>query len=415
MSIKITPQTVLLELKGLVSFLKTELKHVCLLLAFIGFLHGAFGQTQLKADSLITILEREDVSQKDQARLSSAIAYHHPIPSQSLHYAKQSLQIAQDLKDQELEAEAWEELSHVEFRLGNNTKSLEATYKALTIYEHLNLAERQAASYEQIASNYISNEDYSEAISNLIKAREIYKHKTNKTNYALALINLGEAYRLSNALDSASVQFKEVLNINSTLKNEMILAYASGNLGMVNSAYGNNFEAKQGLNTAIKILNATGDPYSSSIFLAELGNIHVKEGDFNSAETKYTEAFHLAKSNGLKEQIRDFSDVLAVFYEEQKAYDKALKFKKQFQIYQDSLINKANIQKIEQLKAGYEIGLREKEIKLLRELNENRKKLTMVLVIGSLLLGLVLYLLSKANKKLKRQKALIASIEKENS
>ncbi len=382
---------------------------------YLGCVFGAIAQSQQKVDSLISILETKTITQKEKARLLSKVAYNHPKPAKSLEYANASLEIALDLDDVELQAEAWEELSHVERLLGNNPKSFEATFKALRIYQKLNLKKRQAASYVQLGVNYVNDKDYASAIINLSKACDIYKANGNITNYAITLVNLGEAYRLSGALESATVSFNEVLNINSTLNNDMILAYALGNLGMVYATKGKTLEAKQRLKSAIEILMVLGDPYSLSIFLAEMGKIYKREGQLINAERNFIEALELAKSNGLKEQIKDISAILSTFYEDQENYKKALDYKNVYQKYQDSLINKANIQKIEQIKASYEIGLRETEIYKLNEISENRKTLTIGLVIGILLLGLFLNLLSRANKNLKEQKAIISLREKEKA
>lgn len=397
--------------------LKLGIYKKCILffLLWIGFTFNAVAQSQTNIDSLISVLETKTISQKEKARLLSKIAYHHPIPAQSLEYAKASLDIAKNLNDKELQAEAWEELSHIERLLGNNAKSFEAALKALQIYEQLNLIERQAASYVQLGVNYVNDKDYESAILNLRNACSIYRTNGNTTNYAITLVNLGEAFRLSGALDSAIVSFNEVLNINTALNDDMLLAYASGNLGMAYRTQDNIVEAKPKLETAIEILMDLGDPYSSSIYLAEIGKIYETEGQLMNAETNYIEALGLARKNGLKEQIRDVSALLSTMYEGQEEYKKALDYKKEFQKYQDSLVNKATIQKIEQMKADYEIGLRETEINKLNVVNENRKKLTIGLVIGILLLGLFLYLFKKANKNLKKQKAIISLREREKA
>ncbi|MDO6472783.1 sensor histidine kinase [Maribacter sp. 1_MG-2023] len=381
---------------------KTRLYKVQLLFFLLSFgsVFNVISQSQQKVDSLLAILETKTITQKEQARLLSKIAYHHPIPLQSLEYANASLKIANSLSDEELQAEAWEELSHVERLLGNNPKSFEASYNALRIYEELNMLERQAASYVQIGSNYINDKDYSSAIVYLRKASDIYNN-SNTSNYAITLVNLGEAYRLSGDLNLAIDTFNEVVNINDVLNDDLILAYTSGNLGMAYAAQGKPLKAKQKLETAIEILMILGDPYSLSIFLAELGNIYTKERQLIKAEMKFLEALDLARHNGLKEQIRDVSALLSTLYENQQLYKKALIYKKDFQNYQDSLVNKANIQKIEQLKAGYEINKRETEINLLNTINANQRNKMLILGIGIFIFSLLTYMLYKSNKAIK--------------
>ncbi len=386
-----------------------------LLLLFISSFCISFSQEKKSIDSLIKVLNNAELTQLEKAKLLSKIAYDHPSPSESLIYANQSLSLATELNDQILQAEAWEEISHVERRLGNNTRSFEAALKALNIYENKELFERQSASYVQIASNYITDEDYPTAITYLNKAKKAYKETGNDWNLALTMINLGEAYRLYNQLDSAAIYFKKAIELNNAQQNDIILGYASGNLGMVYGKVGKIREAKDNLEMSISILSELGDSYSTSVYMAELGSIYKQEKEYSTAETKYHEALAIAKQANLKEQIRDVSALFSSLYEEQKIYNKALIHQKQFQIYQDSLINKKNIQQIEQLKAGYEIGQRETEILRLNEIGTNRKRLTIGLFIGICLLSLFLYLLYRTNNSLSQQKELIAKREKEKA
>lgn len=388
----------------------------CLFLTVL-FFSGSFAYSQDSKliDSLLIELENFSIASPEKAKLLSKIAYNHPSPIESLNFANESLQIALTLEDFILQAEAWEEISHVERRLGNNSKSFKASLKALEIYERMGQVERQSASYVQIASNYISDEDYATAIVYLKKAKQVYAASGNDLNLALTMINLGEAFRLSEQLDSSATYLKNAIDLNSTLQNDIIHGYASGNLGMVYSKEGKFANAKLNLENSISILSRLGDPYSTSVYISELGTIYDKENNLNVSESKYLEALAIAKNANLKEQIRDISALLSRFYEERKKFDSALTYQKQFQIYQDSLINKQNIQNIEQLKAGYEIGQRESEILRLNEVGANRKRITIGLIIGICVLGLFMYLIYRANKRLSRQKEVIEAREKEKA
>lgn len=393
---------------------------IILLLFFINY--SSFCQEKEISDSLLHVLKTVKLTDKAKIKLLSKLAYKHPSPIESLNFAKQSLALAIDLNDELLQAAAWEEISHVERRLGNNSKSFDASLKALTIYEKKKLTDRQAASYAQIASNYISDENYPTAIKFLKKSEIIYQKHKDKMKYALTLINLGEAYRLSGILDSATINFKKAIAINNTQDNDVILGYASGNLGMVYAEEGKNLLAKPLLEESISILTKLGDPYSTSVYLSEIGNVYRNDQNYKIAEEKYLESLNIAKAEGLKEQIRDVSASLSTLYEEQKLYKKALSYKKQFQVYQDSLVNKKNVQQIEQLKAGYEIGKREVEISRIGDISANRKNLAIVLSIGISILGFFLYLLYRGNKKMNRvnhilqeQKDEISAREKEKA
>lgn len=386
------------------------------------FFTTSFSQNKQIADSLIGVLKTRELSKKEHSKLLNSLAYHHPKIDTALFVAKQSLQIAVEIKDPVLQGEALEEISNIERRLGNNSVSLQASLKALQIYESLELKERQAASYGQLASNSVSDEDYPSAISYLKKAQGIYKNSDQIENETIILVNLGEAYRLAGYLDSASTCFKETLTRSMLKEDGIIKAYSQGNLGMVYAAQGKLDAAKTNLNEATAALIQLGDPYATAVYTAELGEVYQKEGKLRAAEEKFLQALTMAKQAGLKEQIRDFSVILSHFYETSGNYGQALEFQKLYQVYQDSLVNKENIQKIEQLKSGYEIGKRESEIDLLHTINTNQKYLVIILGTGAFLLLLFAYLLYRVNSKVKKtnqvllfQKAVIEKREEEKA
>ena len=380
----------------------------CLLLVCLWSSNISFSQNK-DPDSLLRILKTQDLSQKDKSKLLSLTAHYHQDIDSSLLLAKQSLQIATDIPDLILQAEALEEISHLERRLGNNPKSFQASLDALKIYESLKLTERQAASYAQLASNYISDENYALGIAYLERARDIYSASKQTTNHALTVLNLGEAYRLDGQLEKASLQFEEALKLNESIDNVIIQSYSQGNLGMVQLAQNLPDPAQQNLTEAIDVLRGLGDSYSVSIYLAELGKVYLKKGQSNLAEEKFLEALDMAQKNGLKEQIRDFSTLLSNFYETKKQYQEALRYQRMHQAYQDSLVNKENIQKIEQLKAGYEIDKRESEIGLLNKINTNQRYIVFLLALGLLSLLAFAYLLRRGNSRIKKANTILAN------
>ncbi len=382
----------------------------------------SYAQSTKKADSLGEILQQKQLTQSERSRLLSLRAYHHQVIDTSLALARQALKIAQEIDSPLLQAAAWEEISHIERRLGNNSVSLEASLKSLGIYESLGLKEREAASYSQLASNFISDGEYNVAIDYLKKAKRIYSESDSSGNQILTILNLGEAYRLAGYLDSAATCFQETLERNRTIKNDIVQGYSLGNLGMVYATQNKLEPARDNLKEAIAILKPLGDDYSTSVYLAELGGIYRKEGHGNLAEEKLLEAYQMALSAGLKEQIRDFSRLLSDLYEGQENFDKALWYQRLYQVYQDSLVNRENIRKIEQIKAGYEIDKRETEIQLLNLTNSNQKRTVLIMAIGLILLLSLAYLLFKVNKKINKanvelsfQKEIISEREQEKA
>lgn len=353
-------------------------------------------------------LNEDILSETELARLLRYISFYHPELDTALYWAQRSLQIAKEINAPTLQGEALEEISYIERRLGNNNASLQATLEALAIYESLGLVERQAASYAQLAQDYMSNGDVQLSITYFKKAETAYRNSEEKVNHALAVLNLGEAYRLAQYPDSAETYFNQALRLNKTLENPTIQSYSLGNLGMVYAKTSRFQLAKEKLNQAISLLTMQGDRYSVSVYTAELGRIYQQEGNWELAEDKLKEALDMVTGEGLKEEIRDFSAMLVDLYEQQQRYSLALRYQKLFQVYQDSLVNKANIQKMEQLKSGYEIDKRESQIELLNQINDNQRHLAIGLAMGVVIFIGFTYLLYRSNKHIKKANALLS-------
>ncbi len=375
-----------------------------------------------QVDSLLNQLKTSEISIEKRAVLYANIAYSHTNPDTALLFAKKSLKIAKEIKSDSLEAAALEEISHIHRVLGNNGLSFNAALDAIKIYQSLKMTEYSAASYNQLASNYMTDNEYVKAIFYLKKAMQIYKKKDRLGNIIFTTSNLGEAYRLAGHLDSAKVCFKSVI-IKSEKNNNLIAkSYSQGNLGMVYNTQDSLSLAKNYLQDAITTLTKLEDAYASSVFIAELGDVIQKKGNPKVAEAKFLKAYKIAQDAGLKDQIRNFSQKLTMFYENQGKYSKALYYQKQFQIYQDSIVNKENIQQIERLKASYEIDKRESKISILNATNSNQRNLVIILSITVLTVLIFLYLLHQGNKKiqianthLSKQKKIISQREQEKA
>lgn len=382
---------------------------------FLVTCNDSHSQNQNKADSLITIFKQNKATIVQKAMLLESIAYYHPKLDSALYYANESLILAKQSKNQMLIAEAWEQIGHKEKLLGNNTKSLEAAFKALNIYESSKKPEKAAAVYTQIATHYIEEQEFNSAIKYLKNSLAFYQ-KTNNTYYiALTLINLGEAYRMSGNVKQSELLFLKVIELNNSLKDNLIYGYSHGNLGMVYASKKEWNKASKNLNNAIETLSKMDDDYSTSIYIFELGKIYEQQGFLIKAEKEILKAYSLAKKAELKEQIRDFAGYLSTFYENKNDYKKSLEYQRLFQIYQDSLINKSNIKKIEQLKAGYIIGQREVEIKNINTISKNRKKIAILLGIGLLIFTIMTIFLFRLNRKIKTSNIILSKREEEKA
>lgn len=381
----------------------------------------AYTQDRQKADSLIFLLENQKLDLEQEIITNLSIAKY-GTPHEGLEYAQKALLLAQEHNNKALIAKSYEEIGLNHRYMGNSIASFNASLKALKLYEDLKLVRSQAAINSQLGVLHIDNKNFKEGIKFLTKSLLIYEELADSFNIAALNINLGEAYRVINLTDSAELCFNKSLQVNNHLNSDLIFAYAIGNLGMVHAIENNLILAKNELKQAIVILENLGDPYSIAVYKSEMGDVLIKEGNGKSGEKLLLQSLVIAQKEGLKEQICDISKKLAFYYESIEQYKYALTYRKDFEIYRDSIINYENVRKIEQLRGEYEIEKKETEINFLNKTNKIQKSIGYCLAFGAfvfIVLTFFLFRLYKKSKKvnliLNEQKEIIQKREEEKA
>lgn len=374
-------------------------KHLLFLVSFLTVSNHVYGQSKQIADSLESVLNSK-VALVDTAKFNLYwdLSYYHPNPESALQYADSANLIGLKLNDKLMIAKANEMLGVNNRLLGNKVKAIEASYKALSIYEQLNKQPEIAHCMLQIGEFYYEDENYPEAINFMERSIAKFDSLGKLQTVAFAAINLGEAYRLNGALNKAIASFMKALALVESLTDnqEIVLGYAKGNLGMAFSKKADYQDALMNLNEAIIILQKLGDFASVSIYMAEKGKILLQLGEEHEGLATLHEGFQLAKDYNLKKPIRDISEILTKHYESTEEYEKAWLYQKEFQIYQDSLVNADNIRKTEQIRSGYEIDKKELEIENLSIQNELKSARIIQILIAIVLITILAIILLMA-------------------
>ena len=379
-------------------------------------------QDRQKADSLILLLENDKVYPlEDIIDIYLQIAKY-GLPQEALEYAERALVLAEKYENDMLAARSWEHIGMAQRIMGNTLASFNASFEALKIYEKADMFSEQAATNAQIGIIYIDNKNFTEGIKYLSRSLKCFEKVKDTMKTAALYINLGEAYRLVDKLDSAELCFNKSLEINQHLNRDIIFAYATGNLGMIHAAEGKLELAKSELNKAQMMLEKLGDLYSVAVYKSEIGSILLLEGSIKRGELLLQESLQIAQNEQLKEQICDISKKLAVFYESENNLSNALVYRKQYEVYKDSLVNFEKIRKIEQLQGEYAIEKKETEIIFLNKINKTQKRVGACLGFGAMLLLVLAFLLyrlykgsRKANAQLEQQKEVIKNREEEKA
>jgi len=387
------------------------MKPVIFVILFGLFSSPLYCQSRQTADSL------ESMLQNDKERTDSSLfhlywnlSYYHTNASKALLYADSALMTAGKVGNQLFTARANEMLGVNNRLLGNKVAALAASYKALAIYERMKLSNESAHVLLQIGEYHFEDENYPEAIKMMSKSISILDSLGAENSIAFTSINLGEAYRLNNQLDSSVIYFNKSLNLAEHLSEgqKVVSGYAKGNLGLALSQLTKYDSALYHLNDAIEILSELGDYTSICIYMAEKGNILIKKEMESSGLAILLKALNIAETQKLKKPIRDISKQLVEYYESVGNYKEAYTYQHLFQVYQDSLVNAENIREAEQIKSNYMLDKKELEIENLSIQNELKEAKIQQIIMAVILIGLLFIILLVAYRNKQKSNTLLS-------
>jgi two-component system, sensor histidine kinase PdtaS len=382
---------------------------------------SAFPQNQRKADSLMNIRYGNDLSIEDSISLLLNIAYNSS-PINAIKYANEALALSIKTDNLLLQAQCCQNIAYAQNIVGDNVNAIQSALKALALYNKLGKSGMEASIDIQLGTIFIHDSDFQNALKYLRRGLSIYETKKDTCNIALTLINLGESYRLMNVRDSAFYCFQQSLFLNQKLKDDIVESYNLGNLGMLFVDSKDYTKAREYFTRSLAILERLGDPYSVSVYKSELAKILYQEGKTADAIKLLKECLNLAISENLKEQIRDFSLQLSQYLEVSKKFDESLRFRKQYELYNDSIHNIESVRKMEQLQSKHELDKKQDEIVALNKINLLQRRISIGMAISSVLFFVLASLLfftyrrvKKANVQITHQKMLVEKREKEKA
>lgn len=362
---------------------------------FIGFFSfKGFGQDQRRADSLISILNNNKHSDSAQLVLIAEIAFHSNSPDQIIEYGTKALTISKALNKEIKIAQSHVHLGDGHRLKGNLTLAISNYLKAAELYNSVGELIGVSTVYSNLGNVYLTEGNYENSRRYFKKAIDIFRREKDTLKLASTLMNAGELYRSSGEFDLARRAFKESGEIFNKIDYSLGTAYNLGNIGLVYAEQGKHDLAEENMNKAIAILERFGDRYPIAVYQTSLADIYVKRGEYNRALACAENSLKIGMEEGLKEQIRDASLKLSELYKVVGNSDRAYTHLKQYVIYRDSINNEETIRKMADLRTEYEVAKKQTEVDLLtNQASLNRIVSWSAVFIIALLLVLTLALL----------------------
>lgn len=375
---------------------------IFLVICYACFGLSAQSQNQQKADSILLLLKGQDLSNEKEMKAYYLLSGYSSSPEDELKYGKKLLELAKESKSTEYQIKANQRIGIAHRMMGNLGDALTHLYEsAKKASAESQFTSLLADSFIEISSCYTQNGDKENAMLYGRKAIEILRRTDRKQELALNLLNLGYDYYLSAQYDSALSFYNESEPIFQEVGMTIGIAYVIGNRSLVYWKSGNLEKAKLDLTTAIAILTPLEDLYGMADYYNQLGKINYEQSEWKQAIVNTELGLQMALQEGMKEQVRDASQLLFVLHKKSGALDQAIDYQSQYYTYRDSIQNPKTTELLANLKADFEVVQKQAEIDHLLE----QKRIDQIIkMTGGITLLLVIFIAlvtrRKARKKL---------------
>lgn len=358
-------------------------------------------------DSLLNLLKNNPTKQDTTTfRLLCEIAESTDSMAIKIEYSEQAIKLAGILDIspvRPLTLKGWGYLDS-----GRPALALECFIQAANycIQEGNNLS--LAAIYQAMTEAYSKLEDYSNELSYLKLAVDIYKKEKDSVKLADAICNLGYAKYRMGQYDTALVLYAESSRMYQMMDNQQGYAYCLGGSGQVYARLMDLNKAGENLIRSIQILSEINDDRGVVDYLVTYAEVLQLQGDIKRAKDYAALGYQKAVQAGLKDFRRDAAYRLAQLHALSGTFDSAYYYQSLYISISDSIRSYENIQKMANLRTEFEVSKKQAEVDVL----EKKKLIQLIVILGlALILSLALGLILTYYQSLKKSKKLTAELE----
>ena len=339
----------------------------------------------------------------------------------ALLYFNNSVNLFQIQKNQSRSAEMYNSIGILYGKIYNYDKSLFYIHKSIELLHKEGDYKKISTSLNNLSVIYRSLKDFNKSFS--ISQQSLYFAKKSGDEYAIAssLNNISLAYIYTNKNKEAlDCQLKAIV-VFEKLKNKKRLCSSYLSVGSIYSKLKMQKKAKEFYLKSLVLALELKDFYLISFAYQNIGSDYLVDKDFQNA------FYNLKRAEEYGELINDLgclkisSEKLAEYYSKIGDYKNAFEYYKKFKSLNDSIYNKDNQERFQDLQLKYEVEEKDKENKILRQETTIQKlaiqkqiylKNTFIAV-SSVILLLVFFVLYRfilkrnANRELSEKNALI--------
>ncbi len=332
-----------------------------------------------------------------------------------------SVNLFQILKNQARLADLYNSIGILYGKIYNYDKSLFYIHKSIELLHKEGDNKKISTSFNNLSVIYRSLKDFEKSFS--ISQQSLYFAKKSGDDYAIAssLNNISLAYIYANKNKEALDCQLQAIDIFEKLKNKKRLCSSYLSVGSIYAKLEKRPKAKEFYLKSLVIALELKDYYLISYAYQNIGSNYIENKDFPNA------LYNLKKAEEYGQKINDLgclkisSEMLANYYSKTGNYKNAFEYYKKFKSLNDSIYNKDNQERFQDLKLKYEVEEKDKENKILRQETTIQKLaiqkqiylkntfiiVSIIVIVMIIIVSYLLILKRIANKKLSNYNQLI--------
>ena len=284
--------------------------------------------------------------------------------------ADKMYEVANGLSSIRLIAKAYDDLGILEGIKGQHTEAIEYFMKSLQHYEELEDDAKISIAMMHLGHTFELAGSYNEALDYLKKSMEINQKTGNKYNEGWALVNIGVVLSRLNQLDTALIYYKRALIIAEEINNHRLILTCLDNIGGKYSMKQDFEQANYYLQRAYTLSQASGANSRTVYITGNLAENYLYMGQFDSARIYGEQQLALALSSEIISEQKVAYYNLAQIYDSLGDFKRAHNALQEYIAVNDTIFSHQKSEQIEALRESFEAEKKEQEISALTTLNE---------------------------------------------
>lgn len=263
---------------------QTFLVSVCI--SFLMIIHAfSFGQNRFKIDSIAALNKTETNRNKLADNYNNlAFLYSHNDIDSAYFFVKKALEISEQAKYKNGEAEAYYMLSYFDDRAGKLEKAIENLEKAIAIYTELKDTSYLAGCYNNLGVLYSYGTDQKTSLEYFIKAMNMAEAINETFALSEAYSNIASNYEFLKEYVSALKYYNKALYVDLKTKNPHNIAFSYISVGSINLKLQRYENAHDSLMKAKQLISLVDDNYRKTELYINLADYFIETGQVDSAK-----------------------------------------------------------------------------------------------------------------------------------